>query len=266
MSKIVPEKINLKERTNIEPFKRNYWQIPALLHHSFDDFLFGLIMYQADYHVKEKNTDNIKDGEQFLSEKELKRIKDNYLAWSKYDIKTINRHLQVIFESGVLFYNIKKQRYQLRNNYDEENKELFYLIRDKTLYRLLLEGQPQLIKIYCYLTFQADNFSKINRHFNFTIPKLMKVLGYKTPKNETARKEIKDALAALCRMGAINLYREWLPEKQYLIPYYVIDKAYFLPDLFQPMDENEIQYLFYTLTAILKKDKPIDEPIVEDDD
>lgn len=264
MSKIIPEKINLKERT--DSFHRNYWQIPALLHHSFDDFLYGLIMYQADYTPKDKGQENIKDGTQFLSEKKLKTIKENYLSWSKYDIKTINRHLQTIFNSNILLYDIEKKQYQLRNNYNKEKGELFYLIRSETLYHFLLLGQPQLIKIFCYLAFQNDNFQKVNKSFNFTIPKLMRILGYKTPKNETARKEIKDALAALCRIGAINLHREWLPEKQYLIPYYVVDKVYFLPNLFQPMDEDEIQYLFYTLTAILKKDKPINEPIIEDDD
>ena len=264
MSKIVPEKINLKEHT--KSFTRNYWQIPTLLHHGFDDFLYGLIMYQADYAPKDKDQEDIKDGIQFLSEKKLKIIKENYLSWSEYDIRTINRHLQVIFDSNVLSYDIKEKRYQLRNSYDKENGELFYLIRSETLYQFLLLGQPQLIKIFCYLAFQSDNFQKVNKSFNFTIPKLMKVLDYKTPKNETARKEIKDVLAALCRIGAINLHREWLPEKQYFIPYYVVDEVYFLPNLFQPMAEDEIQYLFYTLTAILKKDKPINEPIVEDDD
>lgn len=186
-------------------------------------------MYYADYASKDKGQE---DGIQFLSEKKLKVIKENYLSWSEYDIKTINRHLQAIFDSNVLFYDIEKKQYQLRNNYDEENGELYYLIRSETLYQFLLLGRPQLIKIFCYLASNNNNFQRVNKSFNFTIPKLMKTLGYKTPKNETARREIKDTLATLCRIGAINLHREWLPEKQYLIPYYVVDKVYFLPNLF----------------------------------
>ena len=195
MSKIVPEKINLKEST--DSFTRNYWQIPALLHHSFDDFLYGLIMYQANYVPKDKNQEDTKNGIQFLSEKKLKAIKETYLSWSEYDMRTINRHLQIIFDSNVLSYDIEKKQYQLRNSYDKENGELFYLIRNETLYQFLLLGQPQLIKIFCYLAFQNENFQRINKSFNFTIPKLMKVLGYKTPKNETARKEIKNALSTI---------------------------------------------------------------------
>ena len=261
MSKIVPEKINLTY--NPDNYKRNIWLIPQFFHHSIDDFLLGIMLYKASY--RNGNEETQKDGIIYLPAKKFPKIQRDAAAWEGCISRTIDNHLQqLLSSSNVLSYDKKEEQYIFRNQYNKEKKENYYLLSSHMLYILLQEQQTHLIKIFSYL---ANNYQgrSINNlpPFNFTITKILKLMGYTQMNNPRARQEIKQVLATLCRIGAVHIHRECMPDNKYYIPYFVVDYMAEKEEDFQPMRAEDIEYLLGQLNGISKENIPFDETILD---
>lgn len=228
-----------------QDWTRKFWAIPEFYNYSTDDFLLGVLLYYArsSYNI------NVEDdgGKIYLPIAAYTQLKKQIADWEGCSIRTIERHMDYLLLQTSL---VEKEGtcYKFRNEYEENSKEFYVSMPHETLWLLLKNYHlaPQLIKIYVYLVENGLWLYLRNKEgYNFTINLLMEVMGYKGLHNQKKREEIKQVLKTLCRLGLINLHREYIsPTKTYIMPTYIIDSLTLSVSELQPMRPEQISNIF----------------------
>lgn len=204
-----------------QDWTRKFWAIPEFYNYSTDDFLLGVLLYYA------RSSYNINDGGKiYLPIAAYTQLKKQIADWEECSIRTIERHMDYLLLQTSL---VEKEGtcYKFRNDYEENSKEFYVSMPHETLWLLLRNYHlaPQLIKIYVYLV--ENGLWRCLRGqmgFNFTVSKILEVMGYKDIHHQKKREEIKQALKVLCQLGLLNLHQDYVTlETGYSAPIYIID-------------------------------------------
>lgn len=181
------------------------------MNYSTDDLLYGFLRSLSTAEPLYKNGKKTGQFEEYLTKKEFIKNKKVIAGICGCSTRTIERHLNNLFEAGLLEEGIKEVIGQNGEDYDypcfwfpyDENGKYKLLEKDMINY-LVSTRNAQCIRVYLYLL----NKYEWKKDYTFTLLELQKALGYSenTKGLSTVFSNIVDSLA---REGIIryeNIY------------------------------------------------------------
>ena len=175
-----------------------------------DDLLYGFLRTLSTAEPLYKDGKLTGKYEEYLTKKEYMKNKKLIAQVCGYSTRTLERHLNSLFEAGLLDEGVKVVDTDNKSYdyecfwfpYDENGR---YKVLERDMLRYLIDTRnAQVIRVYLWLL----NKYEWKPDYSFSLVEIQKALGY-SEKTKSATETIKNIVESLAREGIIRYENEY---------------------------------------------------------